>query len=88
MYLKTGGPTGKMTVVYVVKLNLSASEFLKRYQDDFMRQLNLRGELPEFGELLTVQAIPESIEEFIEQNKDRLNEYMAVTLRQAQRDFA
>ncbi|MEK7153409.1 MAG: hypothetical protein AAB834_05655 [Patescibacteria group bacterium] len=86
-YLKTGGPTGKMTIVYVLRLKQTAQTFLSVYEK-FVQELRGRSEEPEFGELFSIQASPESIEEFISQNKDRLNEYMAVTLRQAQKDLA
>ncbi len=86
VYLKTGGPTGKMTIVYVLQLKKSAQDFLDEYAH-FTQKLRARDEEPEFGKLFSVQASPELIEEFINKHTDRLNEYMAVTLRQAQKDL-
>lgn len=85
-YLKAGGPTGKMTIAYVLHLKRSAQEFLGEYER-FAQVLRERGEVPEFGKLFAVEANSDSIEEFIVQNEGKFNEYMPATLRQAQKDF-
>lgn len=86
-YLKAGGPTGKMTIVYILRLRQSAREFLDDYAK-FEQKLRSQGEEPEFGELFNIQASHESIEQFIYQYQGRFNEFMPVTLRQAQKDLA
>lgn len=86
-YLKSGGPTGKMTTVYVSHIKETAEEFLGKYKK-FVQALIQQGEQPEFSELFSIPAQFDPVEKFIKQYGGRLDEYMAVTLRQAQSDFA
>lgn len=79
-YLKSGGPTGKMTLVYALRLKQSSSQTLRSYRE-FVKNLKQDHQEPEFGQIFCIDK--ESIEAFIEGSKDRLNEYMPVLLRAA-----
>lgn len=74
-YLKEGGPTDKMTVVYRVVLNETSVEFTKRYED-FVLQLEKNGENPEFGEIIVLDKNKESFAQFLYQHDIKLDEYM------------
>lgn len=79
-YLKTGGPTGKMTLAYILRIKLSSVQFLKHY-DDFVKKLKDDQQEPEFGQIFCIDMDKESIETFIGEHQDKLNEYMSVLLR-------
>lgn len=79
-YLKTGGPTGKMTLIYVVKLNITGEQFMQDYAD-FARSLKTKGEEPEFSEIFNINNEPETVDAFIEKYKSSLGEYMPILLR-------
>jgi hypothetical protein len=81
-YLKFGGPTGKMTLVYVVKLNITSEQYKQDYMT-FIQSLKLKGEDPEFAEIFCIDKDATKVDTFINQHKDRLNEYMAILLRTA-----
>ncbi len=74
-YLKEGGPTDKMTVIYRITLNETSNRFMTRY-DEFSRQLQADGEVPEFGEIVILDKRKESLEIFFNQEGIRLDEYM------------
>lgn len=79
-YLKTGGPTGKMTLVYVLRLKLSGAQFLQHYED-FAKKLKDDHQEPEFGQIFCIGIDKKTIEAFIGKSKDKLNECMPVLLR-------
>jgi hypothetical protein len=79
-YLKTGGPTGKMTVAYTLHSKQSGEAYLRAY-DLFTRKLLDKGEEPEFDRLYCIAADEGSVEAFIAEHTSELNEYMAVLLR-------
>jgi hypothetical protein len=79
-YLKTGGPTGKMTLAYVLRLKLSSAQFLQHY-DDFTKKLRDNHQEPEFGQIFCIDIDKKSIEAFIGASEDKLNEYMPILLR-------
>lgn len=81
-YLKTGGPTGKMTLAYVLRLKLSGPQFLKQYEE-FVKKLEDDHQEPEFGQIFCIDIDKKSIEAFIGRSKDKLNEYMPVLVRVA-----
>jgi len=81
-YLKTGGPTGKMTLVYVLHIRLTGPQFLHHY-DEFVKELRGDNKEPEFGQIFCIDMDTDSVEAFIEESEDELNEYMAVLLRAA-----
>jgi hypothetical protein len=78
-YLKSGGPTEKMTLAYVLRLKQSGAQFLQQYKE-FAEKLD---DEPEFGQIFCIDADKESVERFIAQHGDNLNEYMPVLLRVA-----
>lgn len=84
-YLKFGGPTGKMTLVYIVKLKPTSKQFLKDYTA-FAEALQKRGEEPEFDQIFCIDNDEPTIEAFIQEHTGRLNEYMPVLLRTASKN--
>jgi 8-oxo-dGTP pyrophosphatase MutT (NUDIX family) len=74
-YLKEGGPTDKMTVVYSVKLSETRDEFLQKYAL-FAKQLQEKKELPEFGEIVVIEKNKQGIEDFLSRKDVKLDEYM------------
>jgi 8-oxo-dGTP pyrophosphatase MutT (NUDIX family) len=85
-YLKSGGPTGKMTVAYVLRIKQTADQFMGDY-DKFARTLVASNEEPEFGELFCLDNSQEAVDEFITKYGERLNEYMAVLFQAAHPRF-
>lgn len=79
-YLKFGGPTGKMTVVYTLRLNQNSEEFLKAY-DAFATYLRATSEEPEFGKIFTLDRDKQIVNQFISDHADKLDEYMPILLR-------
>ncbi|MEP7162955.1 MAG: hypothetical protein ABI747_04330 [Candidatus Moraniibacteriota bacterium] len=74
-YLKEGGPTDKMTVVYKVNLNETKDEFLEKY-DVFVERIKGKGEDPEFGKIIALKKDKREITEFFSQGNLMLDEYM------------
>lgn len=81
-YLKTGGPTGKITLCYILRLTLKSSQLLQQY-DEFTESLRHNGQEPEFGQLICIDADKRAVEAYIEKFEDRMNEFMPVLLRAA-----
>jgi len=81
-YLKTGGPTGKMTLAYVLRIKLTSPQFLQHYEE-FVKKLEDDHQEPEFGQIFCIDMDTDSVEAFIAESEDKLNEYMAVLLRAA-----
>ncbi|OGI22239.1 MAG: hypothetical protein A2808_02525 [Candidatus Moranbacteria bacterium RIFCSPHIGHO2_01_FULL_55_24] len=74
-YLKEGGPTDKMTVVYEVLLNETKDEFLEKY-DAFSKNLIESGENPEFGKIIALKKEKNELETFFLRDDIKLDEYM------------
>jgi 8-oxo-dGTP pyrophosphatase MutT (NUDIX family) len=74
-YLKEGGPTDKMTVVYRVILNETSEQCMAQY-DAFVRQLQANGETEEFGEIVALDRNKISFDNFFNQEGIKLDEYM------------
>jgi len=74
-YLKEGGPTDKMTVIYRVILNETSEQFMVRY-NAFVQQLQTNGETEEFGELVALDMNKASFDNFFNQEGIKLDEYM------------
>ncbi len=81
-YLKFGGPTGKMTLVYIVRLGVSSQSFLQDYES-FVNTLTARREDAEFEKLFVLDMDKTKVEAFINKQEDKLNEYMPILLRKA-----
>lgn len=86
-YLKSGGPTDKMTISYILRIGQTANQFMSSYQK-FVKTLNDNGDEPEFGELFCINNTQESLDGFIAKYGERLNEYMAVLFMDACKDIA
>lgn len=76
-YLKFGGPTGKMTIVYIVYVKPTSTEFMKQYEG-FAKRLKAEGEEPEFEHLFSLDRGKQAIDDFIAAYADRLDEYMPI----------
>lgn len=74
-YLKEGGPTDKMTVIFRVVLSDTKDEFLERY-GVFVERLKKVGEDPEFGEIIVLRKDKQEINDFFSQENLTLDEYM------------
>lgn len=75
VYLKEGGPTDKMTVIFRVVLTDTKEEFLERY-DIFVEDLRAKGENPEFGEIVALKKDKQAVAHFFSQENLILDEYM------------
>lgn len=74
-YLKTGGPTGKMTIISVVELFEVKDEFLRKYQQ-FEKDLKAKGEPPEFARVIAFSLDEtRALREFIQDPKVIMDEY-------------
>jgi hypothetical protein len=78
-YLKFGGPTGKMTVIYTLQLRQNSEDFLKAYHA-FAAQLKAAGEEPEFGKIFVLDKDRQAIGRFISDHAGKLDEYMPILL--------
>jgi 8-oxo-dGTP pyrophosphatase MutT (NUDIX family) len=78
-YLKTGGPKGKITVIYRLDLAITAQEFQKQY-DAFVTGLKNKGDVPEFSRLYILHNTPEEVAAFIAAHTT-LDEHVAPVLR-------
>lgn len=74
-YLKEGGPTDKMSVIYRVELDESAEEFRANYSK-FADDLRKKGELPEFGDILIMDRNGKELADFLAREDVRIDEYM------------
>jgi hypothetical protein len=78
-YLKFGGPTGKMTVVYIVRIKQAGAEFLKAYEA-FAKELAEKDEEPEFDKIFTLAMDKPTVDTFIAEHTDKLDEYMTILI--------
>lgn len=75
-YLKSGGPTGKMTAIYKLVLRESETEFLERY-NFFEKELVEKAENPEFERIVTLDLNKkDEVKYFLMENKDKCDEYI------------
>lgn len=74
-YLKEGGPTDKMTVIYKVVLNEAKDEFLERY-NAFAEDLLSSDENPEFGKIIALKKERNELESFFSREDIKFDEYM------------
>lgn len=74
-YLKEGGPTNKLSLVYKLVLDESSDEFLRKYAN-FEKKLRAKNELPEFEKLIALGKSKSEIEDFFLKNSAKCDEYM------------
>ncbi len=75
-YFKTGGPTGKMTLIYEVRLNEAGEEFLAKYAQ-YEAKLKEQGELPEFGKVVAFSLDdPKLLNDFLQNEENKMDEYL------------
>jgi 8-oxo-dGTP pyrophosphatase MutT (NUDIX family) len=74
-YLKEGGPTDKMTVIFRVVLHETKDKFLEKY-NVFVEGLKEINEDPEFGKIIALKNDKKEIIEFFSQENLILDEYM------------
>jgi hypothetical protein len=79
VYLKYGGPTGKMTICYVVHVKPTSAAFMEQYHD-FVERLKAQDEEPEFEHLFSLDRNQQAIDDFIAAYGDRLDEFMPILL--------
>lgn len=79
-YLKTGGPSGRMTVLYELYTTLTSNEVRKNYEQ-FIDTLAKKGEDPEYQQIFYLDNTPEAVEAFIKKHGAYLDEYLAALLR-------
>lgn len=84
-YLKQGGETKKMAVVFRVKLNEVSEDFLRKY-DLFAQGLKDEDKNPEFGEIIVLEKSKNDIKNFFNQHRNECDEYMEPLLRFAYSD--
>lgn len=83
-YLKFGGPTGKMTLVYTAKLSITSKQFMDDY-NTFAESLKKAGELPEFDEIFCIQNDAAIVDSFIAEHEGAFNEFMPILLQTVSR---
>lgn len=83
-YLKFGGPTGKMTLVYTAKLSITRRQFMDDY-NTFAESLKKEGELPEFDKIFCIQNDAAIVDSFIAEHEDAFNEFMPILLQTVSR---
>jgi 8-oxo-dGTP pyrophosphatase MutT (NUDIX family) len=83
-YLKQGGVTKKIAVVYRVKLNNTSEEFLGKY-NNFTKNLKSIDEIPEFEDIIILGQSRGEIDDFFEKNRDNCDEYLEPLLKYAYR---
>jgi hypothetical protein len=81
-YLKQGGETGKIHVVFYLKLTQTAQEFLQSY-GIFVKSLREIDELPEFGEIVALENAKDEIVSFFDAHRENCDEYMEPLLLRA-----
>jgi hypothetical protein len=79
-YLKQGGATHKIAVIYHLHLLETAEVFLQKYHD-FEKALSKRGETPEFGEIIVIDKDAIATEMFLSEHEAMCDEYMPPLLR-------
>ncbi|MEI6587399.1 MAG: hypothetical protein WCO05_00440 [Candidatus Moraniibacteriota bacterium] len=74
-YLKEGGPTNKLSLIYELVLAEDSEQFLKKY-DNFEKKLRAKKELPEFEKLIVLEKNKKEIKDFFSKNGAKCDEYM------------
>ena len=75
-YLKTGGPTGKMTLIYVAQLKDTKEQFLERYKS-FEKDLQVTGEMPEFENIVAFSLDDTTkLQTFLQDDRNEMDEYL------------
>lgn len=75
VYIKQGGKTKKIAVVFRVRLCQTADEFMEKY-NTFMMDLKKNGEDPEFGAIVILDKSSENIYDFFNVHRNECDEYM------------
>jgi len=79
-FLKTGGPRGKMTVIYELHTTLTSGEFAQHYAA-FTEKLTEQGDEIEYERLFYIDNTPQATEAFIAEHGDMLDAYLPALLR-------
>lgn len=79
-YIKTGGPLGKITVLYELRTKLTSTAFAENYEKS-MSELATKGQEIEFDQIFFVDNTPRAIENFIAEHESNLDEYIALLFR-------
>lgn len=74
-YLKQGGITNKIAVVYRAQLFETADKFLEKYKM-FVRELNKKYQMSEFDDVVAVECSKEGVERFLIKHRSMCDEYV------------
>nr|WP_224749756.1 NUDIX domain-containing protein [Polycladospora coralii] len=78
-FLKTGGPQQAISILYDVKLALSARELRDQYEK-YIAALIAKGDKPEFSDLILLRNDKEMMEQFITRNQQPKVDYLIPVL--------
>ena len=74
-YIKQGGKTKKIAIVFKIQLNETSEEFLEKY-NNFAKNLRQKNEMPEFEKIIALEKSAEEIENFFTKHRKECDEYM------------
>lgn len=80
VFLKTGGPRNKMTVLYELRTDLASDAFTQKYAAFTAELTKQHGDI-EYERLFYIDNTPTAVEAFIEAHSDTLDEYLPILLR-------
>lgn len=78
-YLKTGGLTDSIVIIYVVKLAMTHEQVVEHF-DAFCNRLRQQGITPEFSSLVCIPKQPALIMTFLESDQRRRADYLSLLL--------
>jgi hypothetical protein len=79
-WIKTGGPWDFVAVICEVRVSENHGDFQHRYQD-FVHALLGLGDMPEFSELVVLQAERQQVENFLARDSRPRVDYLGAALR-------
>lgn len=80
VYIKQGGKTKKIAVVFRLKINETSEEFVEKY-NLFVQNFKKNCEEPEFGEIVILDKTKDQMHDFFDLHRDECDEYMEPLLK-------
>lgn len=80
VYIKQGGKTKKIAVVFRITLNETSEEFLEKYKFS-VQNLKQKNGKAEFGDIVVLEKSKDEIEQFFKKNRENCDEYMEPLLK-------
>lgn len=77
VYVKTGGPLGKITVLYELRTKLTSADIAKSYKK-FVSSLVAEGKEIEFDQIFLVNNTSDAIKAFVSDHQNDLDEYITL----------